>query len=250
MSNIKQFFGQPNVAAKFTELLGEKQGRSFVTNVLQIANNNALLSKADPLTLFNAAATAATLQLSINPSIGHAYIVPFKGQAQLQVGYKGLIQLAWRSGQYRVIDAKPVFEGQYIVDNTFKGFHFDWAAKKSDVVIGYAAHFELINGATQTVYMTVAEVNAHANRYSQTAQNGFGVWKDNRDEMALKTVLKKLMKWAPLSVEMQTAFVADQAVIKDLDTMDVAYVDNEPESQEDKVAERERLLSERQNGSV
>jgi recombination protein RecT len=242
MSNIKQFFAQPNVAAKFTELLGEKQGRSFVTNVLQIANNQPLLAKADPLTLFNAAATAATLQLSINPSIGHAYIVPFKGQAQLQVGYKGLIQLAWRSGQYKVIDAKPVYEGQYVVDDTFKGFHFDWAAKKSDVVIGYAAHFELINGATQTAYMTVNEVNTHAARYSQTAKSGYGVWKDNRDEMALKTVLKKLLKWGPLSVDMQTAVIADQGVIRDHETMDVDYVDNS-EAPVDKVAERESLLS-------
>ena len=238
MSNIKPYFQQDAVQAKFKELLGDRS-TAFVTSVLQVANNNALLAKADPASIMNAAVMAATLNLPINQSLGLAYIVPYNGSAQFQIGYKGLIQLAQRSGQYKTISAAPVYEGQLVSSDPLKGFQFDWNAKKSDIVIGYAAYFELLNGFEKTIYLTKADVLKHATRYSQTFKSGRGVWKDNEDEMAIKTVIKRLLKFGPLSVEMQRAVVADQAVINDPETMEVDYVDNEVEAVEvDKVAER------------
>jgi len=245
----KEFFAKPNVVAKFTELMGERKARAFVTSIVQVATNNSLLAKADPMSIYQAAATAATLDLPINQSLGFAYIVPYSGAAQFQIGYKGLIQLALRSGQYKTIGAKVVYDGQLVDADNFDGFAFDWKGKRSDVVIGYAAHFALLNGFEKTIYASKAEVKAHAMRYSQTAKKGFGVWKDNEDEMALKTVLKKLLKFGPLSVEMQQAVVVDQSVITDHETMEVAYVDNEPIEAEvvDKVAERRAMVEAAQN---
>lgn len=235
----KDFFAKPNVVAKFQQLLGPERTSAYITNVLQVVNGNSALASADPMTVFAAAVNAAAMNLSISPALGHAYIVPFKGQAQFQLGYLGLIQLAQRSGAYKSINASVVYEGQLLANDPLKGFEFDWTAKKSDVVIGYAARFELLNGFEKTLFMSKYEVLAHAGKFSQTYKKGYGVWKDNEDAMALKTVVKRLLKWGPLSIDMQRAVVTDQAVIHDEDAMEVSYVDNEVEVIEvDKVAER------------
>lgn len=249
MSNqlsTKDFFARPNVVAKFQQLLGPERSTAFITNVLQVCNGNSMLANADPMTVFTAAVNAAAMNLSISPTLGHAYIVPFKGQAQFQLGYLGLIQLAQRSGQYKNISACPVYDGQIVENDPLKGFTFDWSAKKSDVIIGYAARFELINGFEKTLYMTRSEVLAHAGKFSQTFKRGVGIWKEHEEAMALKTVVKRLLKWGPLSIDMQRAVVTDQAVITDADTMEVEYVDNTSDAPIDKVAEREALLTAQQ----
>lgn len=232
----KSLFNQDDVKAKFQELLG-KRSTSFITSVLQIVASNNLLAKADPVSIYQAAAVAATLDLPLNNNLGFAYIVPFnqkqsdgtyKSVAQFQLGYKGFIQLAQRSGQFKTISAAPIFEGQLIEQNPLTGFVFDFAQKKSDVIIGYAAYFSLINGFEKTLFMTADDLKAHGVRYSQTFKKGYGLWKDDFNAMAIKTVLKLLLaKFAPLSVEMQKAVVSDQAVINDADTQDVTYVDND-----------------------
>jgi len=172
-----------------------------------------------------AAMTAATLDLPLNQSLGFAYIVPFRNgktghqEAQFQIGYKGFIQLAMRSGQMKRIVAEPIYEAQIISRNPIKGYEFDFdrQPEKHEAPAGYYAYMELINGFTAEAYMTVAQIQEHAARYSQTAKKGYGVWKDNFDAMALKTVLKKLLtKYAPMSVEMQQAVISDQAVIHDI----------------------------------
>jgi recombination protein RecT len=147
------------------------------------------------------------------------------------MGYRGFIQLAQRSGQFKTISASPIFEGQLIEENPLTGFEFDFKVKRSGSPIGYAAYFELLNGFQKTLYMTTEELNQHGKRFSQTFKKGSGLWKDDFDSMALKTVLKLLLsKFAPLSVEMQRAVITDQGVINDPDTLDVAYQDNvEPE---------------------
>jgi recombination protein RecT len=220
-----QFFDQPAVKSKFEAMLG-KRAPQFITSVLQIVNGNAQLKSADPISIYTAAATAATLDLPINNNLGFAYIVPYKGQAQFQIGWRGFVQLAQRSGQFKTIGSAPVYEGQLLSENPLRGVEFSWGTRVSDKVIGYAAYFELLNGFEKTLYMTKAEVERHAGKYSQTYKKGFGVWKDDFDAMAQKTVLKMLLsKFAPLSVEMQTATVADQSVVKDPDTLEVDYVD-------------------------
>lgn len=205
-----------------------------MTSVLQITTQSKLLSKADPISIYQAAAVAATLDLPLNQNLGFAYIVPYndkdKGQvAQFQLGYKGFIQLAQRSGQFKSIYASPIYEGQIVSENPLEGYEFDFT-KKSDKLIGYAARFKLINGYEATLYMTVDQLKKHGTQYSQSFKKGFGLWKDNFDAMASKTVLKLLLsKYAPLSVDMQKAIVSDQAVINDAETEDVTYVDNSEE---------------------
>lgn len=229
----KDFFAQPMVQEKLKELVG-KNAPAFATSVLQIVNSNSMLVNADPKTIFSAACMAATLNLPINNSLGFAYIVPFKNnkenkiEAQFQLGYKGFVQLAQRSGQFERIAAVPVYEGQLLTANPLLGYEWDWSIKPQGQPIGYVAFFKLINGFTAELYMSREEVTAHASKYSQTFKKGFGVWKDQFDAMALKTVLKLLLsKQAPLSIEMQTATLADQAVVRDVETNDFDYIDHQ-----------------------
>lgn len=234
----KALFGKDEVKRKFDELLG-KRSSAFITSVLQIVASNALLAKADPTTIYQAAALAATLDLPLNNALGFAYIIPFnqkfkdssgnwssKQVAQFQIGYKGFIQLALRSGQFKTIAATEILEGQIVKNDPLEGFEFDFTVT-SDKVVGYAAYFELLNGFKKTLYMTVDQIKAHGQQYSQNFSNDKSLWKTKFESMATKTVLKLLIsKYAPLSVEMQKAVIADQAVIQDADTMDTVYIDN------------------------
>lgn len=227
------------VKKRLEDILG-KRSSTFATSVIQIANSNDLLKKADPQSILNSALLATTLELPLNNSLGFAYIVPFnnkqkdgtfKVEAQFQLGAKGLQQLAVRSGQYKDLYAKAVYEGQVVEDDSFLGYHFEWKNKTSDTVIGYASYFKLTSGFESIFYMPVQDIIDHAKKYSQTFKRyGSGLWKDDFDKMAKKTVLKLLLNSgkAPLSVEMQNAVTADQAVIKeynDDNTIDVDYVD-------------------------
>jgi len=221
---IKGFFHRDDVKSKFNELMGNRSAQ-FITSVLSVVNNNSYLKNASPESVFSSALMAATLDLPVNPNLGFAYIIPYGQQAQFQVGYKGLIQLALRSGQFKTISVTPVYEGQIKEQNPLTGFEFDWSNKQSDKVVGYASYFSLINGFEKTMYMTTEEIQAHGKRFSKTYGNG--VWKSDYNAMAQKTVLKLLLsRFAPMSIELQKAVVADQAVIKDVDTMDVEYIDS------------------------
>jgi len=248
---VKDFFQKDEVKKRFEEMLG-KRAPQFITSVLQIATSNALLKNADPVSVYNAAAVAATLDLPLNSSLGFAYIVPYntkqpdgssKVVAQFQIGYKGFIQLAQRSGQFRSISATPIYEGQIKENNPLTGITFDFSVK-SDVVIGYAARFELINGFEKTMYMTVAELQKHGARFSKSYNNATGLWKQDFDTMATKTVIKQLLsKFAPLSVEMQKAVITDQGHVIDYKNDEVEYVDAVAEVMEvDKEQERIYLM--------
>lgn len=252
---IKNLFSKDEVMNKFREMLG-KRAPSFITSVLQIVASNNLLSKADPHSVYHSAAVAATLDLPLNNNLGFAYIVPYnqkfkdekgiwqtKQVAQFQMGYKGFIQLAQRTGMYRTLSAAPIYEGQLISENPLTGFVFDFTKKKSDTIIGYASYFQLLNGFEKTLYSTVEELKKHGKRFSQTFKKDHGLWVDDFDSMALKTVIKaNLSKWAPLSVDIQRAITFDQAVVKDVDTQDVDYVDNQPEQIEEITAEALQIL--------
>lgn len=246
----KNLFAKDEVRAKFQEMLG-KRAPQFITSVLQIVASNALLANADPHSVYHSAAVAATLDLPLNNNLGFAYIVPYNQRqkdgtyrqvAQFQMGYKGFIQLAQRSGMYRTLSATPIYEGQLVEENPLTGFVFDFTKKKSDTIIGYASYFELLNGFQKTLYSTVDQLKAHGMKYSQTYKKGFGLWKDDFDAMALKTVIKaNLSKWGPLSVEMQKAVVTDQSIVNNEDATDITYVDNEPD-QIDHESERVVLM--------
>lgn len=241
---VKSLFTRDDVKQKFQEMLG-KRAPSFITSVLQIVASNHLLGKADPASVYQSAAVAAILDLPLNNNLGFAYIVPYnesfkdsdgnwqkKTVAQFQLGYKGFKQLALRSGQFLTMHGTDVREGELIKRDRLTGeIDFKWIENDNDrqqkKVVGYVSFFKLLNGYTQTFYMSTEELLAHGKRYSQTFKQDKGLWKDDFHSMALKTVTKlNLSKNAPLSVEMQKAIVFDQAVVTDVDTQDVHYTDN------------------------
>jgi len=246
----KNLFAKDEVRQKFQEMLG-KRATSFITSVLQIVASNKLLAKAEPHSIYHAAAAAATLDLPLNNNLGFAYIVPYNEStknklgewvtvqvAQFQMGYKGFIQLAQRSGQYKLINAVDVREGELIGKNLLTGelvFKWEQDEDKRDAlpIIGYVSYFELLNGFSKIMYMSVKKLHAHASKYSKTYQKNKGKWVDDFPSMALKTVLKlNISKYGPLSVDMQKAITFDQAIIKDADTMDVTYADGTGELDE------------------
>jgi recombination protein RecT len=236
---ISEYLNGKAVSEKFQGMMG-KRATAFITSVLHVCANNELLKHAEPTSVYQAAAVAATLDLPINNNLGFAYIIPYKekrtdGQgrdyevviAQFQMGYKGFIQLAQRSGQFKYIGASPIFEGQLVEHNPLTGNRFNFAAKTSEKVIGYAAGFVLLNGFDTTFYMPVEKIEAHAKRYSKTYHKSSGRWKLDFEGMATKTVIKLLLsKYAPLSVEtIQSAIAFDQASIKNFETKELEYVD-------------------------
>ena len=207
---IENWVESENIKQKFREVL-DKGAPAFVTSILSLVKSTPQLAAADPKTVISAAMTAATLKLPINPNLGFAYIVPYKDTATFQMGYKGYIQLAMRTGQYKTINASVVYEGQ-IEDVDFVTGEIIRGKKKSDKVVGYVAYFELINGFSKMVYMTHEEMLHHAMTYSQAykydRKNGkkSSVWTTNFEAMGLKTVLKQLIsKYGIMSIDMQGA---------------------------------------------
>nr|DAN79850.1 MAG TPA: RecT protein [Caudoviricetes sp.] len=201
---------------KFEEMLGKKAA-GFMSSIIAVTNNNNHLMKADPATVIGAAAQAAMLDLPINQSLGFAYIVPYKGAAQFQLGYKGYIQLAQRSGQYVDIGAKTVYEGELEYENRLLD-KFRFGERTGDKVIGYLAYFRLTNGFEKMLFMDLDEMQAHAKKYSQNYKGGTDKWGlADFNVMAEKTVLKRLLsKFGPLSIEsvqMSQALSNDGGVI-------------------------------------
>jgi recombination protein RecT len=215
---VQSFIKNPSIQKTIEDRLKGRAGQ-FTTSLLSVINNNSLLAECKPETVLQAAMTAASMDLPLNQNLGFAYMIPYKNkgvyEAQFQMGWKGFVQLAQRSGLYKTIAATPVFEGQLLTNDPLRGITFDWTVvpKAGAKPIGYAAYFELLNGFEKTMYMTLAEVTAHAKQYSQSYKSGFGPWKDNFEAMAEKTVLKLLLsKFGPLSTELQQAIVSDQGI--------------------------------------
>ena len=249
---VKSFFQNDAVRSKFDELLGKKSA-GFIASILQVVNGTTALQSADPNTIFGAAATAAILDLPIVPSLGYAYIVPYKGQAQFQIGWKGLVQLAQRSGQYLRINVVDVYTNQYKSYNALtEELDADFSVDGKGEIVGYCAYFKLLNGFEKTVFWSKEKVTAHALKYSQAYKSDRGVtpWKDKDQyhEMAKKTVLKNsLSKWGPLSIEMQKAVIFDQGVVEDVNHEVVTYPDNRPETPDHEYERAKMLLSDATN---
>lgn len=211
---------------KISDVTG-KNPAAFVSAMFAAFNGNEQLQQCDPVSIFSAALMAASLNLSVDPGQGQGYLVPFKGKATLQIGFRGYIQLALRTGQYKKIHAGVIHEGEIRAINPLTG-EFTLGEKISDDVVGYAAHLELVNGFSKTLYMSKTEAEKHARTYSQSyaadTKKSWSMWAKNFDQMAVKTVLKKLLKnWGILSVEMQTAIQADQSIV---DKNFFTYIDN------------------------
>ena len=232
--SLNERLNSEKIRRRFEALL-DKSAASFMSSILAIYKSNKKLQECSPDSILAAAGIAAALKLPINPSLGFAFIVPYKGHATFQIGWKGFVQLAMRSGQYRTLNSGSVREGQ-IEEIDFVTGEIIRGEKISDEIVGYVAYMELINGFKKSLYMSLDEMQAHAEKYSQSyaydlrSGRKSSVWSTNFDAMAKKTVLKKLLNnFGIISIDQQsaalaTALQADQAVI----TEDgFRYIDNE-----------------------
>ena len=233
------YLTQDAVKDQINKVLGGKNGTRFITSIVSAVNNNEQLQQCTNQSILSAALLGESLNLSPSPMLGYYYMVPFndknKGKvAQFQIGYKGLIQLAIRSGQYKKINVMSIKKGELeyfdplneeikvklMVDN--------WDARENAETIGYYAMFELVNGFKKAIYWSKDQMEAHALQYSQgyRAKKGYTFWEKDFDAMAHKTLLRQLLsKWGIMSTELQAAVEADEAVIEEDGSK--TYVDNE-----------------------
>lgn len=232
--DLKVALSSESVAKRFSDMLG-KRAPGFITSITNVVSNNDLLKKADVNSIILAAATAAALDLPINPNLGYAAIIPFNDNktgsctATCQIMRSGWVELAQRSGQIVRLANEIVYEGELVSHNRFTDeYVFDETKRTSDKIIGYLAYAKLSNGFEKYVFWDVEKCKQHGMRFSQTFKRGRGLWKDDFNSMALKSVLKHLItKYLPKSLEMQMAIERDQAALSgDIDNPQVHYVDN------------------------
>ncbi|WP_256013195.1 recombinase RecT [Desertivirga xinjiangensis] len=209
ITQLKGIMAAPSVMEQFNNVLKENAG-AFVASIIDLYNSETTLQECNPNSVVFEALKAASLKLPVNKSLGFAYIVAYKGVPTMQIGYKGYIQLAYRTGQYSIINADVVYEGEYRGKKKLTG-EFDLEGEaKSDTVIGFFAHFELKYGLKKTLYMTVDQVHAWAKKYSPSYRGNNKIWRDEFDKMAIKTVLRNLLvHWGYMSVEMAEAISGD-----------------------------------------
>ena len=240
-SNLQQFnraITDPKTQAYLEQVLSGKKN-AFVNNIVALVSNNTTLQACEPMSVMFAGLKATALDLPLDPNLGFAYVIPYKNnrenktEAQFQIGYRGFIQLAIRSGQFSTINVTEVREGELETFDLLTGeMRFTAVPKRTErPVIGYAAFFRLSNGFEKTLYMTKEEVDVHAKKYSQTYSSKYekvqqnSKWSTDFDAMAKKTAIKLLLsKYAPLSVDMINAVNSDQAVITETGAK---YVDNQ-----------------------
>lgn len=201
-NTVKGLLDSPSYKKRFEEVL-DKKAPQFMSSIVNLVNGDDFLKAVDQKSVIASAMVAATLDLPIDKNLGYAWVVPYAGKAQFQLGYKGYIQLALRTGQYKSINVVEICEGELIKWNPLtEEIDIDFDKRKSDAVIGYAGYFELINGFKKTVYWSKEQIEKHKRRFSKSGK----VWNTDFDAMAKKTVLRNMLsKWGILSIEMQMA---------------------------------------------
>lgn len=237
------FMGGDAIKNKINQIVGGKNGQRFITSIISAVSTNPALSECEHSTILSSALLGESLGLSPSPQLGQYYMVPFNDKkrgckvATFQLGYKGYIQLAIRSGYYKKLNVLPIKEGELINFNPLEEeinciLIEDDDAREKAQTIGYYAMFEYENGFKKSIYWSKKKMMAHADRYSQAfnaksyelLQNGkipedemwkySSFWYKSFDEMAMKTMLRQLIsKWGIMSIEMQTAFEKDNAFI-------------------------------------
>lgn len=217
IAKINHYLSSETVKARFAEIVGEHNSGAYISSVMLAVADSEELQQCRADSIYISALRAATLRLSVDPGLGQAYLVPFGGKAVLIVGYKGLQDMAVRTGKYRYINVNKIYEGEVIEENRISGFHSLVAGgKKSNTVIGWIAAFEMMNGFAKTLYMTVEEIHEHAQKYSKSYNSPKGGWKTDTAMMERKTVLRLLLrKWGYLDP-------SDVAVLTE--------IENEPDS--------------------
>ena len=218
-----------------------KRAAGFVTAITSAVATNPALQECDPGTILSAGLLGETLQLSPSPQLGQYYLVPFNDRnrggkvAQFQLGYKGYIQLAIRSGQYKKLNAMAIKEGELIrYDPLNEDIEVQLIENEADrekaETIGYYAMFEYLNGFRKVIYWSKEKMQNHALEYSQgyRAHKGYTFWEKDFDSMAIKTMLRQLIsKWGIMSIEFQKAYEADMGAVREDGTIE--YVDNVPD---------------------
>ena len=225
-AGLKAILAQPAYAKRFEEIMG-KRAPQFMASMLSVAGT--LPENTDPMTIVTSAIIAATLDLPINKDLGFAWIVPYNGQAQFQMGYKGFIQLALRSSQYERMNARAINAEALAGFDEIGEPKIDWTKlDESKEAVGYVVAWKLVNGFTKVCYWSKKRVETHARRYSQAYAKGRQTpWTTHFDQMALKTVIKnELSDWGIMSVEMRQAQKFDQGIVIDVDSETVQYPDH------------------------
>ena len=207
--SLRSIMHSEAVLTRFTEVLGDKiMANSYAQSVMIAVGENDDLKKCDVNSIIGSALRAATLRLSVDKSTGQAYLVPFGKKATLIVGYKGLYQMAIRTGKYRFINLIEVHQDDELVENIMTGNYelrrngtaFVPANYKSDSpIIGYLLYFKLNSGLEKSFYMTSAQCAEHGAQYSKTFNYSSSLWKTNPQVMYKKTVIRLgLLRWGYL----------------------------------------------------
>lgn len=213
------------------DTLGNKEvARKFVAEISTVVSQNPQLQDCDAASILSAGLLAQSVNLSLAPALGLCYLVPFNTKtgkkAQFQISYKGITQLAIRSSVIEDLDAITIHEGEFDgFDNLGRPLINVKTECRTNAPVGYFAYFITTQGFKKTMYWTIDEVKAHAQKFSKSYNNGSGQWFDNFDFMAKKTVLKLLLnRYAPLSTEMQKVISGDQAAVNEDGSF--SYIDN------------------------
>ena len=233
------------ITNRVQSILGdEKTSKRFVSSIISAVSNNPQLKECDNASILSGALLGEALGLTPSPTLGKIYLVPFKDKergmvAQFILGYKGYLELAMRSGQYKDINVMEIREGEYKGRNKENGkpmFEFieDDHIREETKIIGYMASFTLLNGFTKTIYMTHKQMEEHALKYSngyradKKNKTSYTFWSKDFTSMAFKTLLRQLIsRWGIMSIELQQAYEGDMAVINEDGTK--KYVDNDNE---------------------
>lgn len=235
-SGIAEYMTREAVQTQINSVVGGKNGQRFISAVVSAVNNNRDLQACSNQSIFSAALLGEALNLSPSPQLGHYYMVPFNSNngkvAQFQLGYKGYIQLALRSGQYRKLNVLAIKEGELVRFDPLNeeitvNLIEDEDVRESTPTAGYYAMFEYTNGFRKAMYWSKAKMERHAMKYSQgyRAQKGYTFWEEDFDGMAYKTMLRQLIsRWGIMSIDMVTAMDSDMAVINEDGSK--RYVDN------------------------
>lgn len=211
INQMKSLVNSEAMKKRVGEMLG-KEAPVFLASVLDLYTSDGYLAKCDPNAVMAEAMKAAALKLPISKTMGFAYVIPYGNVPQFQMGWKGFVQLAQRSGQYKYINADSVFEGETVTTNRLTGMVEITGEPTSDKAIGYFAYFQMLNGFEKCIYWTRERVLNHAKKFSKSFSSKSSPWQDNFDAMAIKTVLKHLIsKYGIMSIDMVDAFDSDNS---------------------------------------
>lgn len=245
---LTAYLSQDAVKNQINNVIGGQNGQRFISSIVSAVNNNPQLSECTNQSILSGALLGESLNLSPSPQLGQYYLVPFNDKnqgkvAQFQLGYKGYIQLAIRSGQYKKLNVLAIKEGELVKFDPLNeeievNLIENEEERENAETTGYYAFFEYVNGFRKAIYWSRAKMEAHALKYSAgyRAKKGYTFWEKDFDGMAYKTMLRQLIsKWGIMSIDMQTAIDADMSVINEDGTKE--YVDNVPDVVETQEAE-------------